>query len=119
MKPTILIILISLLISSCSGYHSFQPWTDKEKVLEGLYLLSSYIDYQQTNKITRTENARELNPSLGEKPSTQQITEYFVLTRIAHYAVADFLDHDDRLIWLSVTLGASGATIYWNYRMGF
>jgi hypothetical protein len=118
---TIRICLIWLLfaISSCSGYQPFQPWTMKEKVVEGLYLATSWIDYQQTRNIAHTEGARELSQQLGEKPSDKEIAEYFIATRIIHFGVSYYLDHEDRNTFQMFWLGASSATIYWNWRMGF
>jgi hypothetical protein len=102
---------------SCSGYQPFQPWNTREVVTEIGYLGSSYIDYTQTLKVT--EEGRELNPQLGEHPSKYEIAQYFITTRILHWAVADFLEPDDRMFWLTFWFGASTTTIFWNWRQGF
>jgi len=110
-------ILMIVILSSCSGYQSFTDWTQREKLIEVGYLVTSYIDHQQTKHVS--ERGRELNPQLGEHPSNAEITRYFLVTRLLHFVIADYLDHNDRLTWLGLTLGASGTTIYWNYRQGF
>lgn len=120
MKTLIKIAFILLLtaISSCSGYKSFQPWTTREKTAEALYLLSSYIDYNQTINIRHDPYAEEMNPDLKDA-SDQKVRDYFIVTRIVHYFIADYMNHEDRLTWLGFTLGGSAATIYWNYSQGF
>jgi len=113
-----LLFLILLSVSSCSGYRTFQPWTTQEIAVEGAYLVSSYIDNTQTKNIDN-EDGRELNPQLGEHPSDQEVDEYFISTRLLHFSFAYFLDHEERMQFQMFTLGMSVATIYWNFRMGF
>lgn len=112
-----LLIVVTLSISSCSSYQSFQSWNWREKSLEAAYLATSWIDYTQTRKVT--DEGRELNPHLGEHPTKEEIARYFVITRILHFGVACYLEHDDRETWLSFWLGASSSTIYFNWRQGF
>ena len=60
--------------------------------LEATYLALHITDYLQTRQIAKApETYRELNPLLSEHPRIHQVNQYFVLTAIAHVAIAESL----------------------------
>jgi len=112
------LLILLIFVSSCSGYKTFQPWTNEEIVVESVHLAFSYIDYNQTINI-QDKGGWEMNQSLGEHPSDQEIAEYFICTRLLHFTFVYFLDHNERIKFQMFTLGANIVTVYWNFRMGF
>ena len=84
----------------------FEGWTDNEKILFGTSTLALIADYKTTASVLYpNQGYKETNLFLGEQPSKDKLTAYFIGYVIGNYFIADYLGHKDRERWLlSVTI---------------
>ena len=93
-------------------------WSDGDVKREAAYLALHVIDYGQTRTIAlNPDRWHEQNSVLGLHPSISQVNRYFLLTGIAHVAVAHFLPDTWRRDFQNITIGIeAGATLH-NYQI--
>jgi hypothetical protein len=108
--------MLAAIISSCSGYKSFQPWSQQEIITESAYMASSYMDYRDA-RTTIEQGGQELNNIVGN--DVDKLGYYFLSTRLFHIWSTHFLEPYDRGRFQMFTLGASIATVYWNWRIKY
>lgn len=110
-------ILFGLLLSS-TLLASASPWTTKDKVLEGAFVVATALDWRQTLDIKNHSNLYEQNHVLGRHPSNTTINTYFVTSIVFHAVVADQLHGKWRTAWQAVWIGLEVGTVQRNYALG-
>ena len=94
-------------------------WSTQDYTMEASYMVFHFIDWRQTRYIAKhPDDYRELNPILGNHPETWEVDAWFIGTSIVHPIVTHFLPARYRPIWQGITLGASMATVGWNFSAG-
>ena len=98
----------------CSYAEPFSGWSDKEKILYGTASAAMIADYKSTSSVLYPNRGyRELNPFLGEQPSKDKLTLWFVGWMIGHYFIANSLDHEQRSNYLlTITIIESAAAAH-------
>lgn len=116
MRDTILFLALMLFASVASAA---DPWDRTDKILLGTTMTTAVLDYGQTMHIARNpEDWRELNPILGEHPSTTAVRNYFIVGTATKILVAAILPSKWRKAWLGgITLG-TGFMVIRNYTQG-
>ena len=112
MKRILAIIL--MLFSLSAKAEPFANWTDKEKLLYGTASLAMLADYKSTSSVLYpNQGYREMNPFLGEQPSKDKLTAWFVGWMIGHYFIANSMDHENRSKYLlTITIIESAAAAH-------
>ena len=96
-----ILAIIIMIFSLGAKAEPFAGWTDNEKLLYGAASLALLADYKSTSSVLYpNQGYRELNPFLGEQPSKDKLTLWFIGWITAHYFIADSLNHEDRKQWL-------------------
>lgn len=92
----------------------FAGWSDNEKLLYGTASLAMIADYKSTASVLYPyQGYREMNPFLGEQPSKDKLTLWFVGWMIGHYFIADSMNHEQRTKYLlTVTIIESAAAAH-------
>lgn len=109
-------ILSVLLLSST--LLAGDPWSKKDKVLEGAFLVATALDWKQTLDIKKHPNLYEQNSIMGRHPSDATINTYFVSTIVLHALVADQLHGKWRTAWQATWIGLEIGTVQRNYALG-
>ena len=95
-----------LLAATASGSATAQDsWTTPQVALEAADLGVIFVDYHQTQKIREFPGLYETNPLLGSHPSEPKVKNYFALSIIGQYFLADALSPSVRTGFLSGILG--------------
>jgi len=113
-KMPVVMILLTLCLQGC--LHA-DPWTKKDKILEGTYLTLHCADWLQTRSADWNE-FYEKNPILGRAPSKSRADIYFLTTGILHPVITHFIPQEYRVYWQAVTIGVEAGTVANNYRIG-
>ena len=109
------LLAILLMISSvCSYAEPFEGWTDKEKLVYGTASLAMLADYKSTASVLYpNQGYREMNPFLGEQPSKDKLTLWFIGWAVGHYFIANSMSHENRTQYLlTVTIIHSAAAAH-------
>jgi len=103
-------------------------WRWYNTILEGAFVVECWIDYQQTMHMaeynwhqTRSPEFgyyRETNPILGRNPSRAKVLTFGLTCIVLHSAIAYYLPTPYREIWQCVIIGAEGANIDRNRKIG-
>ena len=109
-----LLAIMLMLCSLTARAEPFAGWTDKEKILYGTASLAMIVDYKSTSSLLYPSRGyREINPFLGEQPSKDKLTAWFIAWTVGHYFIADSLGHEDQVRWLlTVTIVESAAAAH-------
>ena len=114
---TIAIILILLFIPVMGN--AADKWDNTDIGLAASALALRTMDWRQSREIAENPLIfREINPMLGDHPSTGQVDAYFAVSALAQIGIAHVLPSKWRKIWLSCWIGMSGATVYRNNAVG-
>ena len=109
-------ILSALLLSST--LFAGDPWSTKDKVLEGAFVAATVLDWRQTLDIKNHPGLHEQNSILGRHPSNSTVNTYFATSILLHAVVADQLHGKWRTAWQSVWIGLELGTVQRNYALG-
>jgi len=113
------IITILILTLSCSSALAFDRWDNTEKVMGGMYLLATAVDWRQTVNIAHNpDKYYEKNDILGEHPSEARVNRYFLLATIVKLGIAHVLPHTIRKIWLGAIFVVSANCVKNNHALG-
>jgi len=94
-------------------------WSDTDIKREAAYLALHITDYAQTRTIAiNPDRLYEQNNILGLHPSVGQVERYFLLTGIAHVAVAHLLPADWRRDFQMFTIGIEFGAVSHNFSVG-
>lgn len=117
MKRIVTILCLSFLIG-CSAVQ-VDPWAKADMVREVVYLGVKAIDYGQTMTIANNpDKYYEYNPILGDHPSPEWVTSYFISTAVAHFAIAYVLPSKYRKWWQYTFMAGSAGLVIHNKNMG-
>ena len=106
---------IFLLLVCSSSYAD--NWTSSDTKREIAYQTLAAVDWLQTRNIARNPAYHEQNAVLGLHPSIGQVNNYFLITGLAHYLIADYLTEWRRPFqW--VTVGIEFGAIAHNFSIG-
>jgi hypothetical protein len=109
-------ILSALLLST--ALLGGEPWTRKDKLLEGAFVVATAMDWRQTRDIKNHPGLHEQNSILGRHPSDRAVDTYFVTSVLLHAVVADQLSGKWRTAWQAVWIGLEVGTVQRNYALG-
>lgn len=102
-----------------SGPLSATDWSQDSRDRQAVYTALHLMDWAQTRTIARNpERWRELNPILGAHPSTREVDQYFALTLVGHYVVANLLPDKYRSLFQHVTISMEAAVTRNNIVLG-
>ena len=114
-----LLAIILMLCSLTARAEPFAGWTDNEKILYGTAALALLADYKSTSSVLYpNQGYREMNPFLGEQPSKDKLTAWFIAWTVGHYFIADSLGHEDRVRWLLTVTIVEGVAATHNVMIG-
>jgi len=109
------IILTVLLLIFTQARADIGSWTPEQRAWYAAGVVFIVTDWATTRDLSRRyhEGYRELNPILGQQPSTRRVDQYFALSLLAHYLIADNLSSKNRTIYLKVvTVGQAAVTAH-------
>jgi hypothetical protein len=109
------IILTVLMLIFTSAQADMSDWTNEQKGWYAAGVIFIVTDWATTRDLSRRyhEGYHEVNPILGRQPSTRQVDQYFALSLLTHYLIADHLSSKNRTIYLKVvTVGQAAVTAH-------
>jgi len=109
-------ILLASIITAAG--QASEPWSTKDKIMEGTFLVSLAMDWDQTSQIHKHGNMKEINSILGTHPEQSTINQYFLASALIHVAVADQLHGRWRTAWQATWIGLEIGTVQRNYKLG-
>src|SRR5512145_3387652 len=109
-------ILSALLLSAT--LLGGEPWSSKDKLLEGAFVLATALDWRQTRDIKHHPHLYEQNRIMGRHPSDTTVDTYFLTTVLLHALVADQLNGKWRTAWQYTWIGLEVGTVQRNYALG-
>lgn len=117
-------ILALLMIVSFGA--KADDWNTTDKLLGGVALAATAIDFGQTRWISEHCNAQERidchgedNPLIGKHPSMGRVNAYFTVVPIAAFIIADNISSEHRLVFLSIAAGIEVAVTAHNAHVGY
>ena len=91
MKKYLALIVIITLISGCASFRSNpRPWTKKEKVAGGFFMIAHTANYFSSRAIVHSPYCYESNFIMGRDPSDGKIGAYFSITGIIALGIAHY-----------------------------
>ena len=114
-----------VMICALLALSAHAEWTGEEKswlVADEILLLT---DYKTTKSIlyNNPDHHFETNIILGRHPTEGKLNIYMGTVMIGSYFLADYLDHDNRLLFLKVATGvelfATGHNLYIGGKISF
>ena len=117
MKYVIMVVLLLSLVH----YDAIaaDKWSTQDKALQATYFTLKFIDWRQTRYIAKhPDDYYELNPILGQHPSTTEVDIYFATTAILNTVITHYLPSKYRPWWQGVSITVSGACVINNFAIG-
>jgi len=116
----IITLLMRFIITLLMFFPMFaaEPWSTKDKVFEGVYLVTLAADYSQTMNIRCDKKYYENNLLLGRHPRGNETTEYFVVSAVINAFITDRLSGDSRTLWQLTFIGVNIGFVANNYFLG-
>ena len=94
-------------------------WSHEDVAREVGYMILHGRDWAQTRTIAKNpQEHSELNPILGEHPSTGKVNNYFLATGLGHIALAHVLGSDWRKYFQYGTIGLEAVVTQRNKQRG-
>ena len=110
-----LIILLALPVTAQAG----EPWTPREKALEGAYLALTIIDWGQSRYISdHPDRFYERNRWLPEHPTNKEVDRFFISSTALHLIVVNALNHQWRQPVQWLTILEKAYTVNRNHQIG-
>lgn len=109
-----------LLIAAAAAAQAQAPaWTALDYSLAGGAAAMMALDWAQTRYAARhPSHYSELNPIMGERPSTAKVDQYFALASLLMAGVTYVLPRRERRLFLSGVLVVETSAVVSNYRIG-
>lgn len=127
-------MIFLLATSGCTAL----KWTMADTIRQGTYIGLLTVDYIQTRRIATemvpeqswsnpdgsggTRYAypkwKEMNPILGEHPSSRDVDGYFAASAAINTAIAIALPPKYRHVFQYISIGWEGAFVTWNFGQG-
>ena len=106
------IVIIAMFLAGCANV---RPWTKQEKVLLGASCLATVAD--MTTTLDMLDNGNwEINPMMGEHPSSGQVVLTMAATQVLTIIVAHYWS-DFRAWILGIKTGINTGFAFHNMRM--
>ena len=88
--------------------------------LELVFQAALYADYRQTRVIAENPDLyTEMNPLLGDHPSTSRVRNYFIGASVAHMAITSLIPQGPyRTLWQGLGIGWEAGMVTANYQIG-
>lgn len=100
----ILLALVLLFLSN-TAFAEHDEWTADDTKRQAVYYVFHVIDWGQTRYIAdHPKQYYELNPIIGEHPTTGRVDGYFLATALLHTGIAYVLPSDWRKGFQYVTI---------------
>lgn len=110
--------MVALLFASISTT-SAQEWDQASRDRQAIYTALHLMDWAQTRAIAQNPDRwREVNPLLGWHPSTRDVDQYFAVTLLGHYVIANWLPENYRAIFQHLTISMEAAVTRNNIILG-
>lgn len=94
-------------------------WSEKDINYELAYQVLHFVDWKQTQYITKNcDNYYEKNPILGKCPTIGEVNRYFAITSLLHWGISHWLSDKNRGAWQYFTIGFQTATVSNNFNIG-
>ena len=107
-----------LLVGAAAAAQA-QTWTALDYSLAGGAATMMALDWAQTRYAARhPSHYSELNPIMGERPSTAKVDQYFALASLLMAGVTYVLPRRERRLFLSGVLVVETSAVVSNYRIG-
>lgn len=95
------------------------PWSSRDKALEGVFIAVTAIDWLQTRDIARNPDRwTEENSILGQHPSIAEVNTYFAILTISHIALVDIIPSEYRAPFQITTIFIEYHYISSNFSLG-
>jgi hypothetical protein len=120
MKKLIFSLIIIFVCSSCASIPiEKKKWTTQDTILETSWIVIHAVDWGQTRTIAKNpKQYREMNPILGEHPSTQNVDLYMGASLLLHPLTSYLLPKPYRTWFQSITIFGSGSCVINNLGVG-
>lgn len=127
----IIVLVIYLIPSVILSQELFKPWSCQDKILQGVYLVITSMDWIQTKKIVQQskrdrENPalnkkvhKEGNPFLGEEPSQSKVDNFILLGMILHTTFTWMLPSNFRPFFQGLFIIIETDAVIHNNQRGF
>jgi hypothetical protein len=116
LKKLFIIILLILLPIYASA---FDKWSNKDYLLEGIFLTLHAIDYGQTlNLASHPDKWSEGNPILGKHPSKGSVHIFMLSTAIIHIGAIHVLPKQYRPYIQCGSIAIKGFIVGHNFNLG-
>ena len=113
-----LLPLILVLLVGCASV-PFEGWSKADTARQATVAALLAADWYQTRRIAADPNYVELNPILGEHPSSGSVDLYMLTCAVAHTVVSGMLKPGHwREAWQYTWIGAEAVTVGRNYKIG-
>ena len=113
-----LLPLILILFVGCAAV-PFESGSTADTARQTAFTALLAADWYQTRRIADDPNYYETNPVLGEQPSSSSVDLYMVGCAVGHAVVSGCLKPGKwREAWQYLWVGAEGATVVNNHRIG-
>lgn len=115
-----MVFVLSLILTTFPNTGlAADKWSTQDKTLEATWQALHFIDWRQTRYIAKNpDDYREMNPILGNHPSTTEVDIYMLTGAVLHPIVTHFLPEKYRPWWLGISIGMSGACVINNFAVG-
>ena len=113
-------VIGTIVLYSC-GSQAADTWTDKQVNLGITWGVLQTIDYSQTLYIAKRPKQyyeKESSRYIGEHPSTNRVTNHFIVTTGIKLAIMHYLPSEYRTMFQYVNIVYTGNIVYQNYRIG-
>jgi len=113
-------LLLSLLLLVPSAAWAWEDWDLETKTMFVASSIAITADWATTRNMTHRydEGYRELNPILGDYPSTSQVDAYMIGMLVTNYFITDWLPKEHRIFYLSYRTVTHGAAAHNNMQIG-
>lgn len=113
------LLALILLASSNVAFAEHDEWTADDTKRQAVYLVLHTIDWGQTRNIANNpKQYYEINPVIGEHPTTGRVNGYFLATALLHTGIAYVLPADWRKSFQYVTIVIEAGVTNRNRNLG-
>ena len=117
-----IIAALTILVCITTGAElalAFDPWSNQDYILHGVFTVLTAVDMMQTLKIAREpDDYYERNPILGRHPSEGEVVGYFAAAWVAKTLVVHVLPAEWRPYAQAVAISVSLGCVVNNFSIG-
>ena len=110
LKFFVTLILLFIFLSGCASFQlNPRPWTKKEKVAGGFFIVAHTANYFSSRAIVHSPYCYESNFIMGRDPSDTKIGFYFSITGAMALGIAHFYPNTR----VPLLMGYGGINLFW------